>query len=170
MEDLPAMVAAAEADLPAEEETLLVAEERPAQWPTAEPAAALEDIQVPTWNLGERIPIATQVWDADTPQIGVGAAEDDVEIVILEDSGIAPVAPEPPRISPKEKRKKRRKRAVQRKEDGQLVIWLNEASSAQTAEAAEDERRLNQTADNFGIQNVHSVEEGAVLATDVASV
>jgi hypothetical protein len=56
--DLPTMAAAAEADVPAEEETLPVAEERPAQEPTAEPAAAQNDIQVPTWNLGEHIPIA----------------------------------------------------------------------------------------------------------------
>jgi hypothetical protein len=105
-------VAAAEANVPAEEETLSVVEERPAQEPAAEPAAAPNDIQVPTWNLDERIPIAPQVWDADTPQIGVRGAEDDVEIVILEVSGITPVEPEPPRRSPKVKRKKRRKRAA----------------------------------------------------------
>jgi hypothetical protein len=163
-------MAAAEADVPAEEETLPTAQERPAQDPVAEPAATLNDIQVPTWNLGKHILIVPQVWDADTPQIGVGAAEDDVEIVNLEDSGITPVAPEPPRMSPKEKRKKRRKRAAQRDEDGWLVIRLNEAGSAQTADAAEDEGRPNQTADNFGSRTVHSAEEGAVLATDVASV
>jgi hypothetical protein len=150
VEDLPTRVAAAEADVLAEEETLPAAEEQSDQEPVAEPAAALTDIQVPTWTLGERIPIAPQVWDADTPQIGVGAAEDDVEIVILEDLGITPVPPEPPRMSPKEKRKKRRKRAAQRNEDGWLVIRLNETGSAQTAEAAEDEGRPNQTADNFG--------------------
>jgi hypothetical protein len=170
VEDLHTMVAVAEADVPAEKETLPAAEERPAQKPAAGPAAALTDIQVPTWNLGERIPIAPQVWDADTPQIGVGAAEDDVEIVIMEDSGITPVTPEPPRMSPKEKRKMRRKRAAQRNEDGQLVIGLNEAGSAQTKDAAEDEGRPNQTADNFGSRTVHSAEEAALLATDVASV
>jgi hypothetical protein len=93
-------VATAEADVPAEEETLPEAEERPvtveeetlpeteerpAQEPEPEPAAP-SNIQVPTWNLDERIPIAPQVLDADTPQIGVGAADDDVEIVNLEDS------------------------------------------------------------------------------------
>jgi type IV secretory pathway VirB10-like protein len=108
--------AAADADVPAEaetlpeveerpvtaeEETLPEAEERPAQELEADPAAAPSNIQVPTWNLDERIPIAPQVWDADTPQIGVGAADDDMEVVNLEDS---PVVPEPPCISPKEKR------------------------------------------------------------------
>jgi hypothetical protein len=73
-------------------------------------------------------------------------------------------------MSPKEKRKKRQKRAAQRNEDGRLVIRLNGAGSAQTVEAAEDEGRPNQTADNFGSRTVHSAEEGAVLATDVASV
>jgi hypothetical protein len=72
VKDLPTMVAAAKADVPAEEETLPAAEERPAQELVAEPAATLNDIQVPTWNLGKRILIAPQVWDADTPQIGVG--------------------------------------------------------------------------------------------------
>jgi hypothetical protein len=72
VEDLPMMMAAAEVDVPAEEETLPAAEERPAKEPTAKPAATLNDIQVPTWNLGEHIPIAPQAWDADTPQIGIG--------------------------------------------------------------------------------------------------
>jgi hypothetical protein len=93
-----------------------------------------------------------------------------VEIVTLKDSGITPVAPEPPRMSPKEKRKKRWKRAAQRDEDRRLVIRLREVGSAQIADTAEDEGRSNQTADNFGIQIVHSAEEGTVLATDVASV
>jgi hypothetical protein len=75
--------------------------------------------------LDERIPIAPQVWDADIPQIGVRAADDDVEIVNLEDSGLTPVAPEPPRMSPKEKRTKRRKRPAPRKEKGRLIIRLN---------------------------------------------
>jgi hypothetical protein len=42
------------------------------------PATAVEpeisEIWIPTWNLGERIPIAPQVWDADTPQVGEGVA------------------------------------------------------------------------------------------------
>jgi hypothetical protein len=66
------------------------------------PAAAPNNVQVPTWNLDTRIPIAPQVWDVDTPQIGVGAADDGVEIVNLEDSEPMPAAAEPPRISPKE--------------------------------------------------------------------
>jgi hypothetical protein len=77
----------------------------------------------------------------DTPQIDVGAADDDVEIVNLEDSGLTPVVPEPPRISPKEKRTRRRKRPAKRKEKGRLIIRLTETSSAQTADAAEDEGR-----------------------------
>jgi hypothetical protein len=170
VEDLPTMMAAAEADVPAEEEALLMAKALPAQAPTKEPAAALTDIQVPAWNLGERIPIAPQVWDVDTPPIGVGAVEDDVDIVTLEDSEITPVAPEPPWKLPKERKKKRQKRAAQRDEDGRLVIWLTEECSAQTADAAEDEGRPNQTTDNFGARTVHSAEEDAVLATDVASV
>jgi hypothetical protein len=56
-----------------------------------------------------------------------------------------------------------------RKEKG-LIIRLNETSSAQTTEAAEDEGRPNQMADNFGSQHVHNAEEDAILATDVASV
>jgi hypothetical protein len=32
-------------------------------------------IQIPTWNLGERIPIAPQIWDADTPQIIEGTTD-----------------------------------------------------------------------------------------------
>jgi hypothetical protein len=51
----------------AEEEALSEAEERPAQEREADPAAAPQSFQAPTWNLDERIPIAPQVWDADTP-------------------------------------------------------------------------------------------------------
>jgi poly-gamma-glutamate capsule biosynthesis protein CapA/YwtB (metallophosphatase superfamily) len=90
-------------------------------------------------------------------------AEDDVDIVTLEDSEITPVALEPPRKSPKERKKKRQKRAAQRDEHGRLVIRL-------TADTAEDEGRPNQTTDNFGARTVHSTEDSAVLATDVASV
>jgi hypothetical protein len=93
-----------------------------------------------------------------------------VEIITLEDSGLTPVAPEPPRISPKEKRTKRRKRPANRKEKGRLIIQLTETSSAQTAEAAEDKGRPHQTADNFGSQPVHNAKEDVVLATEVASV
>jgi hypothetical protein len=155
----------------AEEETLPEAEERPAQAQAADPVAAPGNIQVPTWNLDERIPIAPQVWDADTPQIGVGAVDDGVEIVNLEESEPAPVAPEPPRISVAENRPRRWKMTANRKKrKGRLIIRLTETISAQTAETAEDERRPNQTADNCASQPVHSAQEDAVLATEVASV
>jgi hypothetical protein len=51
----------------AEEEALPEAEERPAREQEADPAAAPQSFQVPTWNLDTRIPIAPQLWDADTP-------------------------------------------------------------------------------------------------------
>jgi hypothetical protein len=57
-----------------------------------------------------------------------------------------------------------------RKNKGRLIIRLRETSSAQTAEAAEDEGRPTQTADNFASQPVHRAQEDAVLATEVASV
>jgi hypothetical protein len=115
MEEPATMAAAADEDVPAKGETLPEAGERPAQEQEADPAATPHNIQVPTWNLDARIPIAPQVWDADTPQIGVGAADDDVEVVNLEDS---PVVPEPPRIFPKEKRTGRRKMPARRKKKG----------------------------------------------------
>jgi hypothetical protein len=87
-----------------EEETLPEAEERPTPEQEADPVAAPNNAQVPTWNLDTRIPIAPQVWDADTPQIGVGAADDGVEIVNLEDSEPMLAAPEPPRVSLQEQR------------------------------------------------------------------
>jgi hypothetical protein len=172
-------------DIPAEEETvpeaegqpataeegpLLDAEERPAQEREADPAATPQNIQVPTWNLEERIPIALQEWDADTPQIGVGPADDGVEIINLEESEQTPVAPEPPCRSPAEKRARRRKMPAHRQQKGRLIIRLRETSSAHTAEAAEDEGRPTQTADNFASQPVQEAPEDAVLATEVASV
>jgi hypothetical protein len=57
-----------------------------------------------------------------------------------------------------------------RKKKGRLIIRLTETSSTQTTEAAEDEGRPTQTADNFASQPVHSAQENAVLATEVASV
>jgi hypothetical protein len=45
--------------------------------------------------LDERIPFAPQAWDANTPQIGVGAADDGVEIIDLEMSEQPPVVDEP---------------------------------------------------------------------------
>jgi hypothetical protein len=151
----------------AEEETLPKVEERPAQEQEADPTAALQNIQVPTWNLDERIPIAPQEWDADTPQISVGAANDGVEIIDLEDSD---PRPEPPRVSPTKPRSRRRKMPAHGKKKGRLIIRLRETSSAQTAEAAEDKGRPTQTADNFAYQHVHRAQEDAVLATEVASV
>jgi hypothetical protein len=46
---------------PAEEEALPAEEALLVQEPTMDPTAALTDIQIPTWNFGERIPIAPQV-------------------------------------------------------------------------------------------------------------
>jgi hypothetical protein len=74
----------------AEEETLPEVEERPAQEREADPAAAPQNIQVPTWNLDERIPIAPQVWDADTPQISIGVADDGVEMIEIQTRGPSP--------------------------------------------------------------------------------
>jgi hypothetical protein len=99
--DLPTMMAAATSDVRAEEEALPELE-----LPTTQ-AAALTDIQIPMWNLEERIPIAPQVWDADTLQVEVGAADDDVDIVTLDDLEITHVVPEPPKKSPKDKKKKK---------------------------------------------------------------
>jgi hypothetical protein len=94
-------------EAPAEEETLPESEPPTAREPTAATKAAFTDIQIPTWNLGERILIAPQVWDADTPQVDVGTAEEDVDIINLDPSEITPVVPEDVRKSPKEKRKKK---------------------------------------------------------------
>jgi hypothetical protein len=60
-------------EMMAEDEDRPDEEERPAQEREADPAAAPQNLQIPSWNLEERIPIAPQEWDADTPQIGVGA-------------------------------------------------------------------------------------------------
>jgi hypothetical protein len=154
----------------AEDEARPDGEERPAQEREADPAATPQNIQVPTWNLEERIPIAPQEWDADTPQIGVGAADDGVEIIDLEELEQTPVAPEPPRQSPAKKRARRRKMPAHRKKKGRFVIRLKETSSAHTAKATEDEGRPTQTTDNFASQPVHEAPEDAVLATEVASV
>jgi hypothetical protein len=43
------------------------------------------------------------------PQVGVGAAGDDVEIVTLDNSEIMLAVPEPPRKSPNDKKKKKTK-------------------------------------------------------------
>jgi hypothetical protein len=101
------------AEAPAEEETLPESKPPAAQGPTTATTTAFTDIAIPTWNLGERIPIAPQVWDADTPQVDVGTAEDDVDIINLDESEITPAGPEDVRKSPKEKRKKKRRRSAQ---------------------------------------------------------
>jgi hypothetical protein len=113
VEDLPTMMAGPTKEAPAEEEALPEEERLTPQEPAVDMTAAFMDIQIPTWNLGERILIAPQVWDADTPQVGVGAAEHDVDIVTLDDSEIKPVVPEPPKKSPKHKTKKKQKRSAQ---------------------------------------------------------
>jgi hypothetical protein len=82
------------AEAPAEEEALPESEPPTAQGPTTATTAVFTDIQIPTWNLGERIPIAPKVWDADTPQVDVGTAEYNVDIINLDESEITPAVPE----------------------------------------------------------------------------
>jgi hypothetical protein len=130
------MMAEAIADAPAEEEALPEHERPTAQEPATGMIATEVEIQIPTWNLGERIPIAPQVWDADTPKVGVGVVEDDEELVTLDDSEIPPAVPEPLKKSPKDKRKEKWKRSVQQETDGRLVIRLKKVGPAQPAEAA----------------------------------
>jgi hypothetical protein len=52
------------------------------------------------------------------PQVRVGAADHDVDIVTLDDSEITPAVPEPQKETPKEKQKK----AAQQESDSRLVI------------------------------------------------
>jgi hypothetical protein len=54
----------------------------------------------------EWIPIAPQIWDADVPQVRVGVANGDLDIITLDDSEIMLAMPKPPKKSPKEKQKK----------------------------------------------------------------
>jgi hypothetical protein len=131
--------------------------------------AAFTDIEIPTWNLGERIPIAPQVWDANTPQGDVGTTEEDVNLINLDPSEITPAVPEDVRKSPKEKQKKKRRRSAQQETDGRLVIRLKTAGSAQPADATEATERPGGTTD-IHTETVHSAEEGAILATGVADV
>jgi hypothetical protein len=118
------------AEAPAEEETPPESEPPTAREPIAASQAAVTDIQIPTWNLGERIPIAPQIWDADTPQVDVGMIVEDVDIVTIDPSKITPAEPEDVRKSPKEKRKKKRRRSAQQETDGRLVIRLKTTGSA----------------------------------------
>jgi hypothetical protein len=79
---------------------------------TVEPEVS--EIQIRTWNLGERIPIAPQLWDANTPQVGQGVAGSAAEVDIItfeEEEEVALAVPEPPRKSPKEKQKKKRRKS-----------------------------------------------------------
>jgi hypothetical protein len=92
-----------------------------------------------------------------------------VDIITLDDSEITPVVPEPPKKSPKEKWKKQKK-VAQHESDGRLVIRLKKAGSAQAADATEDEGRPGGTVAVLESVTVHSAEDGAILATDVASV
>jgi hypothetical protein len=112
-DDQTTLMAEAIADPPVEEEALPKPELPMAPEPVVGKTTATTDIQIPTWNLGERISIAPQIWDADTLQVGVGAADEDVDTITLNDSEITPVVPEPPKKSQKEKWKKKRKKAAQ---------------------------------------------------------
>jgi hypothetical protein len=153
----------------AEDETLPESEPPTAQGPTAATTVVFTDIQIPTWNLGKRIPIAPQAWDADTPQLEVGTEQDNVDIINLDESEITPAVCEDVRKSPKEKRKKKRRRSAQRETDGQLVIRLKTAGSTRPADATKDNERPGGTAE-MSTATVHSAEEGAILATGVANV
>jgi hypothetical protein len=103
-------------------------------------------------------------------QVGVGAADEDVDIVTLDDSETTPAVPEPPKKSPKEKHKKKRKKLVQQESDSQLVIRSKKPSPAQPAQDAEADGRPDRTAEILNLPSIHSAEDGAILATEVASV
>jgi hypothetical protein len=106
------------AEAPAEEETLPESEPPTAQGPAMATIAAFTDIRIPTWNLGERISIAPQVWDADTLQVDVGMAEEDVDLINLDQSEDTPAVPEDVRNSPKEKQQRKRRRSAQPETNG----------------------------------------------------
>jgi hypothetical protein len=108
VDDQNTPMAAATANAATKDEALPKPELPTAQDPASGTMTAFIDIQIPTWNLGERIPIAPQVWDADTPQVGVGAAEDEVDIINLDDSETTPAAAEP--------LKQRRRRSARKNE------------------------------------------------------
>jgi hypothetical protein len=150
---------------PAAEETLLGMQLLRAQAPTADLTTAEVEIQIPTWNLGERIPIAPQIWDADTSQIVEGTADEDVDIVTMDEA-----VPESPKKSPKEKRRKKRKRSAHQDPDGRRASPLQREGPADTAETGEDEGQPDNTVEILEPASVHSAEDGAVLATEVASV
>jgi hypothetical protein len=84
VEDQPTLMAEAPVDASAEEEALPESVLPTELEPAAGTMAAFTNIQIPTWDLGERILIAPQIWDADTPQVEVGAAADEVDIINLD--------------------------------------------------------------------------------------
>jgi hypothetical protein len=132
----------------------------------------ISEIQIPTWNLGERIPIAPQLWDANTPQVGERAVALDSEVDIRtfeEEEEITPAVAEFPRKLSKEKRKKKRRKSASWESEGQFVIRLKTLGSTQTAKAVEEEGRPGSTTKILRT-TVHSAEEDAVLATEVVSV
>jgi hypothetical protein len=91
-----------------------------------------------------------------------------VDIITLYDEEIAPAAPEPPKKSPK--KKKKRNKSAQPESEGRVVIRLKTVDPAPLAEVAEVEDRSGSTAEFLETPTVHSAEDGAVLATEVASV
>jgi hypothetical protein len=113
VDDPTTLMAEATTEPSAEEEALPEPVQPMAHEPVAGTTTAEVELQIPTWDLGERIPIEPQIWDADTPQVGVGAADEDVDIVTLDDSEITPAVPEAPKKLPKEKRKKKQKKVAQ---------------------------------------------------------
>jgi hypothetical protein len=92
-------------------------------------------------------------------------ADEDVDIVTLDDA-----VPEPPKKSPKEKRRKKRKTSAHEDPDGRWASRLQRTGPADTAETIEDKRRPDNTVEISEPASVHSAEDGAVLATEVASV
>jgi hypothetical protein len=132
----------------------------------------VSEIRIPPWNLGERISIAPQMWDADTPQVGEAVVGQDSEVEIMtfeEEEEITHDVPEPLRKSPKEKRKKKRKKSAPQESKGRIFIRVKTTSSAPSMEAVEEEGRLGSTAEIL-TTIVHSMEEGTVLAMEVVGV
>jgi hypothetical protein len=118
--------------------------------------------------------IAPQVWDADTWQVREGTAGSDPEVDIIafveEEIAPVPVVPEPPRKSPKDNWKKKKKKSVTRESEGRFVIWVKTPGSAQPAVSVEEERGPGSMARILTEETVHSAEDDAVLAAEAASV
>jgi hypothetical protein len=68
-DDLSMLMAEATAEPSTEEEALPEPVQPIAHEPVAGTSTAEVELQIPTWDLGERIPIEPQMWDADTPQV-----------------------------------------------------------------------------------------------------